>query len=472
MPKRLIYCRTSRDRTQQAMSRKVQQAEVLKVLSARELAVDYQVYEEVQSAKNISNRPVFRHVLETVKRPEVEELWAFSLDRLARNLRDMLFILEHCKTFGVAVRTVKEQSFQNDPIMRDLQINVISALVEYQRESIFEFQKIAYQKKSQQGLWLNGSAPFGYEYHLGKVTVIPEEAQIVKDVFSQYIFTKSGYRKIAKNLNDRGYRYKGRPFQKYHIESILKNIRYTGKVSNRYGIFEGQQAAIISKENYNRASEIRKRKKKESVNTHKKKRSFLMCHCPYCGRKLSKTNRRNATNYYYCSSEQMIGSHQTFYVNVAKLEQEIKQRLIEWVSREDRVSAVSKKVKKKMGIDNDSITNTELRFEKEKNALFDRYISKAINKEEFQQQVAVLNEQVQQYQRLQAESYRVDLQKENILATLKVNLDNLEDDLSWMKIPFKVELTKNKTVQQIYFDSLTIIRGENNNDKQDTTINE
>lgn len=91
---------------------------------------------------------------------------------------------EVCKENNVLVNTVKEPLDQQNLMMRDLQIQMIGAVREYQRETIGEYLEIANKVKSEKGLWLNGSAPYGYSYSKGKVTVVKSEAKVVKKSLS------------------------------------------------------------------------------------------------------------------------------------------------------------------------------------------------------------------------------------------------------------------------------------------------
>lgn len=179
-----IYCRTSLDANENKVSRKIQLDEVLKTLKNQGITEPYEVFEEIASAKDIKHRPVLRSVLENIQGSKYTQFWSMSLDRISRKLVDLLYIFEVCKENNVLVNTVKEPLDQQNLMMRDLQIQMIGAVREYQRETIGEYLEIANKVKSEKGLWLNGSAPYGYSYSKGKVTVVKSEAKVVKKSLS------------------------------------------------------------------------------------------------------------------------------------------------------------------------------------------------------------------------------------------------------------------------------------------------
>ena len=70
----------------------------------------------------------------------------------------------------------------------------------------------------------------GYRRENGKLAIVPEEAEIVRSIFDDYLAGK-GVTAIAKRLNESGYAAQsGCVFHKSAVERILRNYAYTGNL--------------------------------------------------------------------------------------------------------------------------------------------------------------------------------------------------------------------------------------------------
>lgn len=98
-------------------------------------------YREYQSAATASERPVLREALDYVR--EGDTLVVASIDRLARNLRDMLTIMEELEAKGVTVEFCT-QGLTVRPDGGDLPtkliLHIITAVAQSEREMIRERQ--------------------------------------------------------------------------------------------------------------------------------------------------------------------------------------------------------------------------------------------------------------------------------------------------------------------------------------------
>ena len=107
----------------------------------QELSLD-RIYEDHASGKNTSERPELKAMLEYIR--SGDELYVTSMDRLARNLEDLLRIVRQLNDKGVAVHFLKEhQSITADGAgsMSRLILGVMGAVAEFERELIRERQR-------------------------------------------------------------------------------------------------------------------------------------------------------------------------------------------------------------------------------------------------------------------------------------------------------------------------------------------
>jgi len=109
---------------------------------------------------------------------------------------------------------------------------MLSILASYAQEeslSASENQKWRIRKNFEEGRPWNGTM-LGYRYRNGTLVVEPDEAEIVRRVFREYLAGK-GVVAIANGLNEDGIptRY-GNRWCKSSVSGVLKNYTYTGNL--------------------------------------------------------------------------------------------------------------------------------------------------------------------------------------------------------------------------------------------------
>lgn len=101
------------------------------------------VFEDKVSGKNMRDRPQLEEMLKYVR--EGDEVFVHSMDRLARNLEDLLTIVRMLTEKGVKLNFLKENlSFdpqQKASPMSKLILGVMGAVAEFERELIHERQR-------------------------------------------------------------------------------------------------------------------------------------------------------------------------------------------------------------------------------------------------------------------------------------------------------------------------------------------
>lgn len=109
-----------------------------------------QVFEEKVSAAT-TKRPQLQECLRYVRKGDT--LHVHSIDRLARNLGDLLSLLEQLISKGVAVKFHKENLIftgENNPF-QTLQLQIIGAVAQFEREIIKERQREGIAKAQAKG---------------------------------------------------------------------------------------------------------------------------------------------------------------------------------------------------------------------------------------------------------------------------------------------------------------------------------
>jgi DNA invertase Pin-like site-specific DNA recombinase len=89
----------------------------------------------VSGAKD--RRPALDELLEAAKRRKFDVLVCWRLDRLGRNLRHLILLLDELQALGIAFVTLGEGIDTSTPAGR-LQLHILSAIAEFERSRIQE----------------------------------------------------------------------------------------------------------------------------------------------------------------------------------------------------------------------------------------------------------------------------------------------------------------------------------------------
>lgn len=158
--------------------------------------------------------------------------------------------------------------------------------------------------RMEKGLFVPSSVPYGYRLAGRDLEIIPEEAEVVRRIFSAYL-SGQGKDDIARELNQLGVD-RGRNREKWHpstVAYILTNISYTGdmiwqkscatdtipfrQVRNlgqkpRYFV-EHSHPAIVSCADFQRVQELMSSRKGQFHGTHRISKGSLYDKHIYCG---------------------------------------------------------------------------------------------------------------------------------------------------------------------------------------------
>jgi len=139
---------------------------------------------DVSSGKNKS-RPQLSLLLDYVR--EDDEIYVHSIDRLARNSKDLFELMEYFLIRRVTVHFVKNNLVfnGNDSPMSKFQLSIMSAYAEFEREILLERQREGIQIAKKAG-----------KYKGGKVKMTEEKINQLKELMQ----TRKSKTNIAKEL--------------------------------------------------------------------------------------------------------------------------------------------------------------------------------------------------------------------------------------------------------------------------------
>lgn len=182
--------------------------------------VDIQV-DEALSGKSIAGRPGIQKVLDLVKKRRVRAVVIYKLDRLARNAREALEIAELLQKNGAELHSITEKIDTASAAGR-LFYGILSAMAQWERETIAERTAAALERKRQRGEKTGGDCPYGFRSVNGKLIAHPGEQRVIARMRE---LKGQGYssREIAAALTREGrFTRKGTPWTHTGILRILR----------------------------------------------------------------------------------------------------------------------------------------------------------------------------------------------------------------------------------------------------------
>lgn len=264
-------------------------------------------------------RPEFQRMLQDCQDGKIDLVVTKSVTRFARNTVILLETIRELKRLGIDCYFEKEDMHSISPD-GELMLTLLAMYAEEEARSASENQRWRIQKKFQNGEPWVGKM-LGYRFKDGNLVVIPEEAAIVRQIFTDYL-SGMGQHTIAKKLFLQGVRPdNGNAWSGSSIRRILTNEAYTGNLvlqktfcpdfrTKRSQINRGERAiyhvsnsheAIIDQESFDAVqTELQTRAASKSGNSTKTIRPYHLFHgliyCGYCGRSYGH-HRTNAKKY-------------------------------------------------------------------------------------------------------------------------------------------------------------------------------
>jgi site-specific DNA recombinase len=165
-----------------------------------------QVFEEVGSGKNAVDRPQFTAALEMV-RTEADGIISAKLDRLARNTRDVLALVEDVlQPQNKALVLLDLQVDTSSPTGRMI-LTVMAAVATLERDTINERTQGGRKAKATNGGYAYGSPRFGTAAVEGELVTDSDESAVI-EVIRKHRKSGKSYGSIADYLNTHNFKTK------------------------------------------------------------------------------------------------------------------------------------------------------------------------------------------------------------------------------------------------------------------------
>lgn len=205
------------------------------------------------SGKN-TTRPGFQKMMEQIKSGGIDKVICWKLDRLSRSILDFSNFINELKKYGVKFQSVKETALQISGNPADeLMLNILSAFAQFERETIALRVKSIYYERAKQGYYLGGKPPYGYNKIDSTLNgkknyeyaIDPEQAKIVKWIYSRYDTPGITIGQIQKELNGKGTKTaRGNFWTNSALSRLLHNPAYVKADADVFTYFQSKNVHI------------------------------------------------------------------------------------------------------------------------------------------------------------------------------------------------------------------------------------
>lgn len=185
------------------------------------------------------DRKALKLLMKDCKARKIGVLILPSLDRLSREVRIAENLFYEFKKLGIRVLIADMPQYNGE--RKDILIRqILEAIAEENRREIIERLWKGRQERIRKGLLPGGNLPYGYMRVNKQITINPQEAEQVRDIYALAARGLCG-QEIADELNSRRYaRRNGRAWTQRQVSKILSRQELYREGLLHYGEISGK----------------------------------------------------------------------------------------------------------------------------------------------------------------------------------------------------------------------------------------
>lgn len=221
--------------------------------------------------------------------PTIEAVYAWAIDRIGRN-EEILMKLKNTLINKKIQLVIKNPSLRlleaNGDVNAgvELAFSLFATMAKQEMEQKKARFNRARKRNDEKGKYNGGYVAYGYMVKDGYIVINEEEAKIVRLIFTELASGKYSCDGLARELQDRGIKFKGKKMLFSNVRGILKNKIYCGEQLNTSGSVRNVPQ-IVSKELYDKATAAISANNPSKTNayTNRNLLGLRLIKCPYCG---------------------------------------------------------------------------------------------------------------------------------------------------------------------------------------------
>ena len=341
----VLYCRySSHNQRDVSIDQQVAACEAFAERSGIQIM---RIYADRAMTGTNDRRPQFQQMISEAPGLGVQYVIVYSLDRFARDRYDSAVYKRELKQHGIRVLSATE-NISDDPT---------GVLLESMLEGLAEYYSAELARKIRRGLsdnaskgMVTGPHPYGYCAKDGHYEIVPEQAEIIREIYRRVLDGESRLA-IIKDLNDRGVRTRlGGTWKRTSLETILKNERYTGVY--RYGNvrIEGAMPQIIDRATFDAMQGLLLSSSMPAAPLRRRSDGgvYLLTgrvFCGHCGSPMvgvSGKSRSGALHYYYvCKGHRYAKTCDKSAIRRERLERDVAEAIRRYILTDDMIEKIT-----------------------------------------------------------------------------------------------------------------------------------
>ena len=231
------YCRVSTEKEDQAGSFASQQRFFRDYIEHHPGWELYEIYaDEGITGTSRKKRVQFNRMMHDAGEHKFRLILTKEISRFSRNVLDTIACTRELKALGIGVVFLSDGFCSLDPDA-ELRLSILGSIAQEESRRTSSRVKWGQTRRMEQGV-VFGTSLLGYDVESGVLSVNPEGARIVKEIFYKYAVEEKGTTVIARELREAGYKTRtGNPvWSNSHILKILKNEKYAGDLVQKKSI--------------------------------------------------------------------------------------------------------------------------------------------------------------------------------------------------------------------------------------------
>lgn len=218
-----LYLRISKDRDGSGSAVERQREDGLRLITARRWELHDEYVDNDISARGRKRRPAFERLLEDLRTGVIDTLVSERWDRLSRNRRDELRLIELCQKRQALVALMKGSDIDMSNAAGRLFADMLGGFARHEIEIKGERQARQARQQAERGQMTSARRAFGYLP--GGMELDPLEAPLLVQMYQRWL-TGEGMAGIARWLNAQGVKTtQGKVWRYATVREVLANPR-------------------------------------------------------------------------------------------------------------------------------------------------------------------------------------------------------------------------------------------------------
>jgi len=223
-----LYTRVStEDQAREGFSLAAQLKRLRAYCASQKWTIAGEYVEDGHTGRDV-RRPAYQRLLQ--ERDAWESILVLKMDRIHRNSRNFMAMMDDLRKWGKDFVSATE-SLDTSTATGRFVADMLQRIAQLESEQTGERVHMGMLEAAQEGRFLGMSDPYGFRYdsQTKNLAVVPEEAEVVREVFRLYYNDSRSMQAIADSLNARGAPTKlGKRWTKRQVFRILHSPLYDG----------------------------------------------------------------------------------------------------------------------------------------------------------------------------------------------------------------------------------------------------